>query len=110
MGYEAFRARHPEATDPGGDVSLPELLTRVSPQYPTELTKKRRYGGVLQIPIVVSESGIVADAEALCSSGHNADLAPFAVAAVKQWRYKPAARARKAVPAFLMITVTICVR
>jgi TonB family protein len=102
----AFRARHPGVLDPGGEVSIPEQLESFQPTFPPTSSKRRRYGGAVIVPVVVSAEGRVADAEPLCQT-RNADLIPYVLEAVLRARYKPAVRQGKPVAVFLTVTVLI---
>jgi len=64
-----------------------KLITRVEPHYPATL--ERLYiGGVVRVQIVILPTGIVQTATLL---GGSPILGQSAIAAVKQWRYAPAA-------------------
>jgi TonB family protein len=64
-----------------------KLINRVEPHYP--VTLERLYiGGVVRIEIVILPTGIVQTATLL---GGSPILGQSAIAAVKQWRYAPAA-------------------
>jgi TonB family protein len=61
------------------------LVTRVNPQYPQE-AKDQRIQGRVVLSIIVDKDGNVANVEVI--SGHPM-LAPPAMEAVKQWKYRP---------------------
>ncbi len=61
------------------------LVSRVSPKYPKD-ARKRRIQGLVILKLVVSKEGDVTDATLI--SGPQ-DLAPAAIEAAKQWKYKP---------------------
>jgi periplasmic protein TonB len=61
------------------------LIQKVEPEYPQEARDKRIQGTVV-LQVEISEAGDVKDAQLI--SGHPL-LAPPAIAAVKQWKYKP---------------------
>lgn len=61
------------------------LLTKVEPEYPEAALKKRVEGSVL-LTAVIDAKGDVEDVRV--SSGDPL-LAPAAVVAVRQWKYKP---------------------
>ncbi len=61
------------------------LVSKVPPQYPQE-AKDQRIQGVVVMRVIIDKEGNVADIQLI--SGHPL-LAPAAVDAVKQWKYKP---------------------
>ncbi len=68
----------PEATDGS-------LLHRVEPEYPEE-ARRQRIQGVVALDVRIGRDGAVQDVKVV--SGHRI-LTDAAVAAVKQWRFKP---------------------
>ena len=62
-----------------------QLIRRVAPIYPP-LARQARIQGTVVLKVVISTSGEVRDLQLV--SGHPM-LAPAAIEAVKQWRYKP---------------------
>jgi periplasmic protein TonB len=71
---------------PGGGVSQPVLLVRVSPDYSDE-ARKARYSGSVLLTIVVDVSGRTRDIRVVRSPGMGLD--EKAVEAVRNWRFKP---------------------
>ena len=63
----------------------PLLIRRVAPAYPP-LARQARIQGTVVLQIVINKSGEVSDLKLY--SGHPM-LAPAAIEAVKQWRYRP---------------------
>jgi TonB family protein len=61
------------------------LLTRVNPHYPQE-AKDQRIQGTVVLGVIVDKEGSVANIQLI--SGHPL-LAPPAIEAVRQWKYKP---------------------
>jgi protein TonB len=61
------------------------VLTKVPPQYPPE-AKDAHIQGVVLMNVIVDKEGNVANIQLI--SGHPL-LAPAAIDAVKQWKYKP---------------------
>jgi TonB family protein len=66
-------------------VSQALLIRKVEPEYPQEAREKRIEGTVV-LQVQISEAGDVKEARLI--SGHPL-LAPAAIEAVKQWKYKP---------------------
>jgi protein TonB len=60
-------------------------LTKVPPHYP-EKARKKRIQGIVLLHVLIGKDGNVETAELV--SGHPM-LAPAAIDAVKQWKYKP---------------------
>jgi len=69
----------------GGKVEEASLINRVVPQYPP-LAKSTRIQGQVVLSAVIGTDGAIKELKAV--SGHPL-LVPAALAAVKQWRYKP---------------------
>src|SRR5581483_8658955 len=61
------------------------LLKKIVPEYPP-LARTARIDGVVVLAAVISKDGIIENLRLV--SGHPM-LAPAAIAAVKQWRYRP---------------------
>ena len=75
----------------GGEIQVPAdlaptlLIRKVSPVYPA-LARQARIQGSVVLSIVINKDGEVRDTKLV--SGHPM-LAPAAIEAVKQWRYRP---------------------
>ncbi|MGC4072782.1 MAG: energy transducer TonB [Nibricoccus sp.] len=65
---------------------LPVVKKQVRPKYPTDLRKKGITGDV-NVHIVVSSSGDVAEAEVIDSP--NEQFSEAALEAVRQWKFEP---------------------
>jgi protein TonB len=61
------------------------LVSKVQPEYPAE-AKDQRVEGAVVLKVTVDKEGNVANIQLI--SGHPL-LAPAAIEAVKQWKYKP---------------------
>jgi protein TonB len=86
----------------GGPVSAPTLVRRVDPIVPGEARRRIVGGSPVVIVAVISETGEVTQPRIVQS---NPALDEAALRAVRQWRYRPALRDGKPVPAYLTITV-----
>ena len=82
------------------------LINRIEPTYPA-LAQQARIQGAVVLTAVIAKDGSVAHLQVL--SG-NPLLAPAAIAAVKQWRYKPFVLNGQPVEVETTITVTFHVR
>ena len=69
----------------GGNVAKARLTRQVRPQYPP-LARQARIQGTVKLSAIISKNGSIQKLEVL--SGHPL-LVPSALAAVKQWRYRP---------------------
>jgi periplasmic protein TonB len=69
----------------GGDVQAAKLIRKIVPQYPP-LAKQARISGTVQLTGVIAKDGGI---EQLQVVSGNPLLVPAALAAVKQWLYKP---------------------
>jgi TonB family protein len=75
----------------GGSVRRPQVIesSRVLPVYPEE-AQRAGLEGLVVLKVEIDEQGRVGHVEVLRSLGHGFDEA--AVAAVRQWRFRPATR------------------
>ena len=89
----------------GGLISQPALLHRVEPIYPG-VAVAARIQGVTILETIVDEEGRVTDVRVLRSA--NALLDREAIAAVRQWRYKPVVL--NGTPVKFVLTVTLSFR
>ncbi len=71
----------------GDGVTRPQIIYRVSPQYPPDLRKARAQGTVV-LDAVIDEDGCVSAARVLRGAAPGFDAA--ALAAVMQWVFRPA--------------------
>src|SRR5881628_2732026 len=73
-----------------GGVTNPELIpkSKVKPTYP-EIARKAKVSGQVILQAVVRKDGSVGDIQVLRSPGSKFGFDEAAIAAVKQWRYKP---------------------
>ena len=80
---------------------LPEALTKIAPTYPDE-ARESGVQGVVLVQALVIEDGSVADCRIVNSIPL---LDEAAIAAVRQWRFKPARTAGKPVAVWLAVPV-----
>ena len=107
-GQEAlrrFETRHPGVLRVGGEVVGPKLLRKVNPDFPKPLRLKFRELTPIIVEAVVTETGDILDPTVVRST--NPDLDPIVLAAIRQWKYKPARKRGKPVPVFLTVTVLL---
>jgi protein TonB len=104
----------PEAPPPSGpllagvgDVSNPVLIesTKVTPEYP-ELARQARLTGSVILQAVITRDGTVQDVKVLRVDKPNLGFEAAAVAAVQQWRYKPATQNGRPVDVYFTINVS----
>lgn len=69
----------------GGNIQAARLVERIAPGYP-EQAREDGISGVVILEAIIDKSGLVRDVKLL--DGHPM-LAPSAIEAVTQWRYKP---------------------
>lgn len=85
----------------GGNVKRPELVHKVEPQYPP-LARQTRVKGNVVIDCVIDKQGNVTQAKII--SGHPL-LVQSALAAVKQWKFKPTTLNGQPVDVAMTVTV-----
>ena len=95
----------PEPTGPiyvTGDVTKPEKITDIQPQY-TEIARKARIQGVVILQATIDKNGDITDIKVLKPLPMG--LAEAAVSAVQQWKFKPATLNGKPVAVYYNLTV-----
>jgi protein TonB len=85
----------------------PVALTRVSPRYP-ETARIAGRQGLVVVLATIDRSGRVTDVKVVKPLGLGCDEA--AVAAVQQWRFRPATLAGRPVPVYFQLSVTFSIR
>jgi protein TonB len=88
----------------GGHIVAPEMIRRVDPAYP-DLAREARVEGIVILEARVDTRGRVADVKVL--RGHPLLDEP-ALAAVRQWRYRPLLLNGE--PTEFVLTVTVMFR
>ncbi|HEY1950475.1 MAG TPA: M56 family metallopeptidase [Bryobacteraceae bacterium] len=73
----------------GGDVSTPTLLKKVEPEY-SDSARKEKLQGTTLLALTIGTDGIPSDIRVARSLQQ--DLDANAIAAVRQWRFRPAIR------------------
>jgi len=89
----------------GGEVSRPELIHRVDPDYARLNQRTIRPLGVAILEAVISENGTVESARMLRPA--DPDLDSLLLAAIRQWRFRPAKKDGKPVRVYYVLTVNI---
>ncbi|RMG43562.1 MAG: energy transducer TonB [Acidobacteria bacterium] len=89
-----------------GGVTSPELIpeTKVEPEYP-ELARKARIEGKVILRAVIRKDGTVGDIEVLRAPMPDLGFTEAAIAAVRQWRYRPGVQNGRPVDVYLTVTV-----
>jgi TonB family protein len=85
VGPAASQEASPQGVPVGQSVMVDQIVTKVAPIYPP-LARQARIQAPVVLKVLISKSGDVEKIELV--SGHPM-LAPAAIEAVKQWKYKP---------------------
>jgi len=93
--------------DSGGSISSPVLVSQILPEY-SEEARKARFQGTVVLDAIVLEDGTVQIVKVARRIGFG--LEEKAIAAVLQWRFRPARRNGKPVPVALNIEVNFNLR
>ncbi len=90
-----------------GGVTEPELIpeTRMDPEYP-ELARRARIEGKVILQVIVQKDGTIGDLSVLSEPAANLGFSDAALAAVEQWRYRPAMQNGRPVDVFITVVVT----
>jgi protein TonB len=89
------------------DMTRPQIVSRVQPQY-TELARRARLQGTAIVEAVIDEEGRVRDVRILKSLGMGLDRA--ALDAVAQWRFTPATLNGRPIKVLYTLTVNFAVQ
>jgi TonB family protein len=91
-----------------GGVTNPELIeaTKVPPRYP-DAARKAKISGRVTLQAVVKKDGSVGDIQVLQSPDPKFGFVEAAIAAVKQWRYKPAMQNGRPIDVYFTIVVDV---
>ena len=94
--------------EPGNGVTMPIVVKEVRPQYTKAALDKKIQGRVLLRAVVLENGHIGNDVEVLTSL--DADLDQQAVAALKQWEFKPGTRDGKPVAVRISCELTFTLK
>jgi periplasmic protein TonB len=86
----------------GGGVSAPEVIHSVQPQFTAE-ARSQNYQGVVAVQLIVDSQGFPQDVRVVRHLGMGLD--EEAIAAVKQYRFRPAAYEGRSVSVQMVIDV-----
>ncbi|MEA2465563.1 MAG: periplasmic protein TonB [Acidobacteriota bacterium] len=86
----------------GGNVKAPTIITRVDPDY-TEIARKARIAGVVIIEAVIDRQGNVTEARILKPLPMGLDQQ--ALAAIRQWKFRPGTLNGQPVAVYYNLTV-----
>jgi TonB family protein len=87
------------------EVVKPEMVTRVQPIYPP-VAKTMKVQGTVILSILVNETGSVSEVRVLRAVGGSSGLNEAAIAAAKQWKFKPALMQGKRVKIWITYPVS----
>ncbi len=86
----------------GGNVKAPTIVTRVEPEY-TEIARKARIAGIVIIEAVIDKQGNVTEARILKPLPMGLDQQ--ALAAIRQWKFRPGMLNGQPVAVYYNLTV-----
>jgi protein TonB len=90
----------------GGDVTAPELIHRVEPEYP-ELARLGRLQGKVILEAIINKDG---DVEQIKVLRGNQQFNDAAMEAVRQWKYRPALQSGRPVAVYFTVVVEFSLR
>lgn len=94
--------------EPGNGTTMPIIVKEVKPQY-TDAAQDRKIQGSVLLRAVVLENGHIGDSVEVLKS-LDADLDQQAVAALKQWEFKPGTRDGKPVAVRISCELTFTLK
>jgi TonB family protein len=86
---KAYQSEAQKVYKIGGDVAAPTLLKKVEPEY-ADSARKEKLQGTTLLAVTIGTDGIPSDIRV--SRSLQQDLDANAIAAVRQWRFRPAIR------------------
>ena len=86
----------------GEEVKAPIVIEKTQPVY-TEVARKNKQQGRVVLRTVINREGVIEDVELI--EGQPYGLSEQAVAAVRQWRFKPAVHKGEPVAVFYLLTI-----
>jgi len=105
----AAQGEAPQVYAPGNGVSLPVIVKEVHPGY-TQAAKDARIEGTVVVECVVLADGTVGDVKVGRSLDSVYGLDQEAVAATKQWQFKPGTKDGKPVAVRVAIELTFTLK
>lgn len=108
LGTAAF-GQTAQVYSPGNGVTLPVVVREVKPDYTPE-AKEHRLQGSVWLAAVVQADGTVGTVEVTRSLDTKYGLDDQAVAAAKQWQFKPGTKDGKAVPVKITLEMTFTLK
>jgi len=91
----------------GGPITMPSVISEVKPVYTAEAVRARLQG-IVKMAVVVNADGTVGDVRVVDSLDPLLD--GQAIAAMKQWRFKPGMKGDVAVPVRVEVEMTFTLR
>jgi periplasmic protein TonB len=98
-----------DGLEPGNGVSWPKLVQQVKPNY-TPDAMRAQVQGMVELEIVVLPDGSVGRVRVVRSLDSRFGLDQEAIDAVRRWRFEPARRLGKAVPARVAVELSFNLR
>jgi periplasmic protein TonB len=87
----------------GGGVSMPQLISQIMPEF-SEEARRAKFQGNVYVDIIVDQQGLPENVHAMRVLGMGLDES--AIAAVRQYRFRPAMENGKPVPVELIVQVS----
>ena len=95
------------AKDPG--IVVPVVVKSPNPRYPDE-AREKRIQGIVQLDAVVLEDGTVGEVTVTKSLDDTYGVDRAAVAALKQWEFKPGQKDGKPVPVLVAVEMSFTLK
>ena len=89
VSADCLRVTLPSPLLPTDDMTMPEIVTKIDPMYPTD-ARDARVDGKVVLQAVIRENGTVGEVQVLTAIPGWPSLDRSAAAAVQQWKYRPA--------------------
>jgi protein TonB len=94
---------------PGKNVTMPQVLREVKPDYTPE-AKEQRIQGLVEMSVVVKDDGSVGEVTVTKSLDQKYGLDDQAVIAMKKWQFRPGTKDGKPVAVLVTVEMTFTLK
>ena len=106
---ETLRVKLPDPVALDETIAAPEIVTKVEPAYPKDAIQARVDGTVV-LRVVVRDNGTVGEVQVLSAVTGHPSFDYNAVAAVREWKYRPAMKDGYPVSVYYTVTMDVSLR
>ena len=104
VGADSLRVTLPSPVMPTDDMTMPELVTKIDPIYPSD-ARDSGVDGKVVVQAVIRENGTVGDVQVLTAIPGWPSLDRNAIEALREWKYRPALKDGDPVSVYSTVTI-----